>query len=163
MEGENVMSVDTKMRLVGNVRPEEIANYIMQVTGKEVLLNIGTADYQDFTIESGYIYFEMNGRKSLFYNRPDCNLKENYDYYVSIGLKEMADTYTTDLLAGKNPEMYDFYTNLVAQFGGWIDYNDCDDDAFKKVEKAPDNNIKPVVHIKLKDLYKQYGAIVIVD
>lgn len=157
------MSVYTKMRLAGNVRPEEIENYIMQVTGKEVSSSIKTVDYHDFSIESGSIFFEMNGTNNLFYNRPDRNLKENYDYYVSSGLKEMADTYTTELLAVRNEKMYDFYTNLVAQFGGWIDYDDCDNDVFKKVEKNPCSSIKPVVHIKLKDLYKQYGAIVIVD
>lgn len=159
------MAVCTKGLLNGRVIPEEILNFITQKYDKNAISRVETQDYEDFSITSGFIYFKSsNGiSRSLFYYYYDKEDISRYEYLCKKGLKEFASTKTTSLSIGYNQEGVEIMTEIVAEFGGLIDKNDCDDITFEPVIKTSDDTIKPVIHVSLNDVYEKFGCIVIID
>lgn len=52
--------------------------------------------------------------------------------------------------------------DLVLQFGGWIDENDCDDEDYYPISKDADGNISPVLLVTMEDIYQKFGGVVII-
>ena len=53
-------------------------------------------------------------------------------------------------------------TNSVKAFGGWIDYDDCDDESYIEFKANIDNPIK-IRHVTRKEIYEKFGEFVIID
>lgn len=179
------MSVDTKVRLIGRVDAESIAEWIKTNVDKDVKLVNGTvtriteAEYdkyvstgdikehysEDKTLWSiaKWINFTHNGRKRIiFYHYSPLNWYENLDYYKPLGLEEMVKSETTNLSLGCDDDAKNIMEKIVKAFGGWIDYNDCDDEEFIKFEKDSESPIT-VRHITMADVYEAFGGFVVID
>ena len=52
--------------------------------------------------------------------------------------------------------------DLVSQFGGWIDENDCDDEDYYPISKDTDGNITPVILVTMEEIYQKFGGVVII-
>lgn len=179
------MSVDTNVRLIGKVDAESIAEWIKANVDKDVKLinstvtRITEAEYdkyvstgdikehysEDKTLWSitKWIDFTYNGRKRLiFYYYSPLNWYENLDYYKPLGLEEMVKSETTNLSLGYDDDAKNIMGEIVKVFGGWIDYNDCDDEEFIKFEKGSESPIT-IRHITMADVYKAFGGFVVID
>lgn len=179
------MGVDTKVNLMGRVDAEVIAEWIKEHIDKDVklapasIIRITEAEYNKF-ITSGdlkesylddktfwsvsrWIMFNYNGRpRTIFYYYSALNWHENLNYYKPLGLADMVVSETTGLSIGYDEDAKTVMEGIVKAFGGWIDYNDSDDEEFVKFEKGSDTPIT-VKHITMKDVYNAFGGFVIID
>ena len=165
------MGVDTKGRLKGYIKPEEIMNLIRQRIDKNVSSDVKFQNYGkiegyegDWIVESGFIYFKgKDDNRMLSYYHSNQIDKSNYDYYCEKGLKEIVETETTSISLECNDEAKGIIKAIVTEFGGWYDENDCDDIEYEPIIKNADGAIKPVFHITMNDIYNKFGGIVIID
>ena len=173
------MGVDTKARLKGRVRHEEVLNFIKQKIDRNAVSGVkkdihktkitcehakyGNED--DWFSEHGFIYFtsKEGNERSLFYNYENINSFENLKYYEEYGLGDMVKSETTYLSLGFNDEAVEIMRDIVTEFGGWIDENDCDDKEFEPIVKNEDGSIKPVLRVTMQDIYDKFGGIVIIE
>lgn len=114
------MGLDTKGKIKGFVRHEEIINFIRQKYDKNVTNDIKKTVYRpiseiewkyrvnehsednenDYSI-SGRIDFNYHGeQRSMFYAYENVNSYENLDYYSELGLKDMVLAETTYISFG---------------------------------------------------------------
>lgn len=171
------MSVDTKVLLKGKVEPEAILNYIRETfDANATMSSVNRTVYHDFDkhTQAKYddeiqyslytmIYFTVNGEKRMMsYQYCNWNSYENLDYYTDLGLEDMVKSETTYLSLGMWGESINILTNIVKAFGGWIDYNDCDDEPYIYFEKGADVPTK-VRHVTMEEVYKAFGEIVVID
>lgn len=87
---------------------------------------------------------------------------ENLEIYKAEGLERMVKSETTDLSVYYSEDNLKFCTDLIKDFGGWIDYNDSDEEPFVYIGKgmvAP----QKIRHVTMEDVYKAFGEIVIID
>lgn len=179
------MGCDTHGKIKGYVRHEEIFNFIRQKYDenatmsikKEIVcalskynddeyeLNAHSEDKENWYNIYGRIDFKYKGEdRSIFYSYSNVNFFENLDYYSEHGLEDMVKSETTYLSLGYWGSSVEIIKEMVAQFGeGWIDKNDCDDQPYEPVEVNADSSIKPVIHVTMEDIYKQFGGVVIID
>jgi len=160
------MSVEVKVRLRGYVKAEEILNYLVQkIDPKATMSPISKCEktkencdlYSEFTIFT--FMTDKNVSMSYYYTNDN---DENYEYWVEKGLKDMVDTANTRLSMYCNNYNINLMKNLVAEFGGWIDEKDSDDEYFYPVEKNSDGSIKPIFYVTMEDIYEKFGGIVII-
>lgn len=179
------MSVDTKVRLIGKIEAEAVAEWIKTNVDKDVKLTDGTvtriteAEYDKYVstgdIKEHYsedktlwgiakwIDFTYNGKKrTIFYYYSPLNWHENIEYYKSLGLEDMVKSETTSLSLGYDDDAKNIMERIVKAFGGWIDYNDCDDEEFVKFEKGSESPIT-IKHITMADVYEAFGGFVVID
>lgn len=175
------MGVETSARLKGHVLPEEILNFIRQKIDKNATMDIHTDTYKEISkyefvkrhygdsknciVHSGFIYFtsKAGNKRMLSYYYSNINSYPNLKYYSRVGLEDMVKSESTDLSLGHNDESVDIMMDILKEFGGWIDKNDCDDDPYEPIVKNPDGNIKPVYHVSMQDIYDKFGGVVIID
>lgn len=175
------MSVDTKVRLNGHIRPEEILNFIKQkfdVNVKMSLideLNLGLKSENDYIYESydddpyrkswsTSFHFTYKGEnRMIYYIYHNYNTYENLDIYKQYGLEDMVKSETTHLILGCWGASVEIMRAIVEEFGGWIDENDCDNIEYEPVIKNPDGTIKPVIRVTMNEIYEKFGGIVIID
>jgi hypothetical protein len=120
-------------------------------------------DSDTWTEINGYIFFTLNlEKRAIYYSYSNCNSYENLQYYSEIGLEDMIKSETT-FLSLNCDEKIDIMNDIVTNFGGYIDRNDCDDIPYEPVIKNPDKTIKPVYHVSMQDIYDKFGGIVIID
>lgn len=179
------MSVDTRVNLIGYVEAEAIASWISDnidknvKLGEETVLNITRKEFLKY-VESGelkeyygtdrtlwsrgrWITFTYNGRqRTMFYHYSPLNWYENLKYYEPLGLADMVKSETTSLSLGQDEDAEYILERITKAFGGWIDYNDSDDEEYVKFEKGSDTPIK-VKHITMEDVYKAFGGFVVID
>lgn len=153
------MSVNVKVRLKENVEPEKIVNFLKEKYGGITRMDVKTTDYTEYKITSGYIFVSDI---CIFYYRPSINLYENYDYWVKKGLRDMVETHTTNLTAYCDERNKKVMYEVVKEFGGWIDYNDSDEEYYEPVVKKPDGSIKPVIYVTMEEINEKFGGIVII-
>lgn len=155
------MGIDTQGYLKGYVKPEYILNYIKQKYDANATMEINIHDYGEksklnfvkesygdsdkWLIEAGYINF-VDGidQCSLFYMHNNINSYENLEYHTQNGLEDMVKQEKTSLLLRYCENSVEIMRNLVSQFGGWIDENDCDDEDYYPISKDVDDNISSV-------------------
>lgn len=161
------MSVSTTVRLNGYVTKEEILNFIKQKVNENVTSRVTreTNESLGTFYESGYIFFANKDKSplALFYFYQSENIKENYDYWVKKGLKNMVETHTTELIMSYSEDSIKIIRMIAEEFGGWIDEDDSDDRYFEPIIKNSDGSIIPVIHVTMKDIYEKFGAVVIID
>jgi len=171
------MGVDTKGYLIGNVKSEEILNFIRQKHDKNAtsrvkkeLINyeidwehIKHGEEKSYR-EVGFIEFvtKTGQVRSLFYFYSNINSLENYGYYEALGLEDMVRSDKTSVQLGFNGESVEIIKELVSEFGGWIDENDCDEFSFYQIIKNSDGTIKPVFRVTMNEIYEKFGGVVII-
>ena len=74
----------------------------------------------------------------------------------------MVKSETTSLSLGYDDDAKNIMERIVKAFGGWIDYNDSDDEAFVKFEKGSESPIT-IKHITMADVYEAFGGFVVID
>lgn len=177
------MGCDTKGKIKGYVKAEEILNFIQQkydpnaksyVTRHQIApineiswkykFNKHSDDKDHWYDEAGYINFTYKDeQRQLFYFYSNINSFENIDYYKDLGLLDMVKAETTSLNLGYWGSSVEIITELVSQFGGgWVDNNDCDSEEFYPIEFNQDGSIKPVIYVTMQDIYDKFGGIVII-
>ena len=172
------MGTDTKGRLLGNIKAEDVLNFINQKYDINSTMNVDTSNYgsndEDWIIEryddsnnwiivSGFINFQHNGvNRRLHYYKSNINSWENLKLYSEYGLEDMIKSETTNISLGCWGDSVEIIKDIVTHFGGWIDENDCDDKEFYPILKNEDGNIKPIIYITKEELYEKFGGIVII-
>ena len=144
------MESNTKVKLRGRVTPGQLLKYLRrnydmnaesQVIQKDMGLlgslaipferNVKGA--KKWKTEAGYINFHDDGREvSLFYMYSNIRFLDEEEslYYVSCGLPDFLSIETTDLSLQCCESNIEIGTSLAKYFGGWVDFNDCDEEAF---------------------------------
>lgn len=177
------MGVDTKLRLNGRVEPESILLWVKTFIDPNAVLLTRKTVYEDSIItrwktqgliKESYgedppfytfsqIFFTLNGKSNtLSIHYTNINVWENLEIYKAEGLERMVKSETTDLSIYYSKDNLKFCTDLIKDFGGWIDYNDCDEEPFVYIGKgmvAP----QKIRHVTMEDVYKAFGEIVIID
>lgn len=171
------MSVSTIGYAKGKIRYQEILDFIRQKYDKTATAKIETTsqklssitwDYEKFNsddstwdITSGFISFEFNGTKRmLFYMYDNLKHMESVEDFEENGNADLAHANKTYFSMGQDNDAIKILTDIISQYGGWIDTNDCDDISFIKITKNPDENIKPVVFVTMEDIYEKFGGYV---
>lgn len=175
------MGVDTKVRLNGRIKPEEILNFVKQKFDTNAKMskidesNLGLKSEKDYVYESydndpytkswsTSICFNYKGEnRNIFYVYSNYNAYENLAMYKKYGLESMVKSETTTLILGCWGTSVEIMRTIVEEFGGWIDENDCDDIQYEPVVKNPDGTIKPVIRVTIEEVYEKFGGIVIID
>ena len=173
------MGVDTQGYLKGYIKPEYLLNYIKQKYDANATMTIRTLDYGEkskldfiketydesdkWLIEEGRINF-IDGidQRSLFYMHDNINSYENLEYHAKNGLEDMVKQEKTSLSLGCWGNSVEIMRDLVSQFGGWIDENDCDDEDYYPISKDTDGNITPVILVTMEEIYQKFGGVVII-
>lgn len=177
------MGVDTRGKIKGFVRHEEILNFIRQKWDKDAKddikkhitcpmsecnwkyeINEHSEDNENWYAIYGYIYFKYNSeRRILFYSYDNINSYENIDFYSEHGLRDMVEMETTYISLGCWGSSIEIIKELIAHFGGgWIDENDCDDKVYYPIELNVDGSINPVQYVTMEDIYEKFGGTVII-
>lgn len=176
------MGCDTRGLLKGHIREEEVLNFIKQKFDKNATMDISdnnmgniTANNYNFIkknydntnkwiIRSGFINFKYKDRnRNIFYFYDNCNTYDDLDYYSEYGLEDMVKSETTSVSLGCWGDSEEIIKPLVEHFGGWYDYNDCDDIEYEPIFKNNNDTIEPVIHVTMEDIYNKFGGVVIID
>lgn len=177
------MGVEVKVRLLGHITKEEIMSYIYNNWDKNVKDFIQREDLNDWKekfsnwiketyddnlySEHGFITFNYNNElREIFYNYNSYNAYENLNYYSDYGLGNMVKSETTYLSLSKWGEATEIMKELVSYFGGWIDFNDSDDELYVYIPsnyKENKTNKLPIIHMTREELNNHFGGIVIIN
>ena len=180
------MSVSTYGKIKGFVRWEEVLNYIKQKydsTAKSDIsrsnampltechfnytVNPHSEDETMYYYDCGFIFFKLNGeRRQLFYYYSNINTLESLEEYEQNGLYdsvEMEKSEVTTISLGHFGDSVEVITDIITHFGGgWIDKNDCDDEAYCPIIPNPDGSIKPVKYVTMDEVYEKFGCVVVI-
>ncbi len=177
------MSVNTRGKIKGFIRYEEVFNFIRQKYDKNAVsdikktiynpiseidwkykINEHSEDNENWYSVSGRIDFDYHGEeRSLFYMYDNINSYENSDFYSERGLKDMVLAETTYISLGYWGSSVEIVKEIVAHFGdGWIDENDRDDKPYYPVKTNPDGSIKPVQYVTMDEIYEKFGSVVVI-
>lgn len=161
------MGVDTKGRIKGFIKADDIIKYLQKNYDKNAYgkiertvyesiyslnskyeLNQGSEDDYHWYIDSGFIYFNDGDEdRQLYYHYSNINFFENLDYYKELNLEEMVCSETTFLSLGCFGNSKEIIQNIITNFGsGWIDENDCDE--------IPYQYIKSSTELKIGGIYR---------
>lgn len=173
------MGACTKGRLNGYVKPEYILNYIKQKYDSNALMKISVYDFgkksdMDFIVktfddserwitEEGRISFmDGNDPRELVYYHDNILERDEFEYFKSAGIEELTKQETTGISLGAWGNSVEIIQDIVSQFGGWIDENDCDDKDYYPISKDADGNITPVILVTMEEIYQKFGGVVII-
>lgn len=177
------MGVDTKGRLLGHVKPEEIINYIYNNWDKNIERNIRIEHddvdafsmrnylkevYDENTyIERGHIYFNYKGEDvGLFYLYHSYNTYEDLEYYKKYGLDYMVKSEVTYISLWESAMSEEIMNELVSHFGGWINnskwsnFDDSDDKPYYYIESTESD--RKVIYMTQEELNNHFGGIVVI-
>lgn len=155
------MSVDTHGRIKGHISIYDLADYIKEKYGSARIGDITKReDKPDYLY--GIIDFKDGNdcRIMSYYYNPES--KENYEYWVQHGLKEMVDAKTTNLTLSCWGNSEVIIKDIISHFGGgWLDANDCDDTYYYFVPAADGADFRKykddMTHIMQSDIHSLYG------
>ena len=151
------MSIDTNGLLKGNVSHIEIIEFLKKKFNIENITHSVTKDptftkFYSKPIYHGFIQIEIkNEHRSMFY----ISGKPKDDSYT-----EVDDGEYTYISLGHNELAEEIIESIVTEFGGYIDYNDCDDEGFIPVAK--EGRFKPIRRVTMKEIYEKFGEVVII-
>lgn len=180
------MSTNTRGRIKGFVRYEEILSFIKQKWDKNAINNISkeincpiskcnweykinehSEDNMNWYTICGSIRFKCNDKdRRLFYSYNNLNDLEDLDYYEKCNLRDMIESETTYISLDYYNDSVEIIKEIIAHFGGgWLDEDDCDDEEYYLVKEKKDENIQPVKYITMDEIRKMFGYdnIVIAD
>ena len=168
------MGVDTTVKLRGYISSESVFNFIKQRIDPNAKCyikldawdkKISESKRENYVCDYGNIVFNSgsDGYRTIFYFWSNSIDYGNDNYYKECGLEELCNTETTYLAMRCDDEAKTILRMIVEEFGGWIDYDDCDDKPYEPVVKNPDGSIKPVIHVTLEEVYEKFGGVVIID
>ena len=168
------MGVDTNVELIGHVSSESVLNFIKQRIDSNAKCRIrhetwdkkiSASEKENYMCDYGYIDFKSSSGecRGIFYQWSNSIDHGNDTYYKEYGLEELCNTETTYLSMRCDDEAKTILRMIVEEFGGWIDYDDCDDEPYELVVKNPDGSVKPVIHVTLEEVYEKFGCAVIID
>jgi hypothetical protein len=145
------MGVDTKVRLKGHVKNQDILEFIRNTYDKDAYVSNWRVDnfdeipsikerYDDsgrWLTEVCFIVFKhpKDGLREMFYMHSNVNFHENLEYYEQFNLTDMVKSEVTYLSLGHWASSVDILKTIAAHFGGWLDENDCDDNPYYWVDK----------------------------
>lgn len=155
------MSIDTKGLLIGKVNFEHIKDVIEKKIGNVTRFEINEKNtYDDGSnySQSAYISFEDREDKRMlccFFSscQYDCSNIEEIDHnqqYTQVSLG----------MWGNSEQIME---NIVEEFGGYIDINDCDKEGYKMVKCEKSVQLRPVIHVTKEEINEKFGGIVIID
>ena len=142
------MGCDTKGKIKGYVKHEDICNFIKENWDKNVVdevskqihcpltecdwkykINEHSEDDNNWYAVFGFICFDYNVEKrQLYYDYSNLNSFENQEYYMKRGLSDMVECESVSLILGYWGNSVEIIQKIIEHFGGgWIDENDCDD------------------------------------
>jgi hypothetical protein len=174
------MGCDTHGKLKGYIKPEEVLNFIRQKWDQNARNCVEVRHYgnlndlkfsfkktnendTEWLVESGFITFKVGDEdRMLHYSHDNIITFDNLQYYSNVGLEEIVLNDTTSLSLGLWGSSIEIMKEIVAQFGGWVDENDCDDEEYYPISKNDDGSIKPVIRVTIEDIEKLYGGTVII-
>lgn len=151
------MSVDTKGLLKGNVSHIEIIEFLKKKFGiTEIDHSVKSGGVfekvYDKIMYDGYIYFKYKEEhRSMFY----ISCKPKDESYT-----EVDDGEYTYISLGHNELAEEIIESIVAEFGGYYDRNDCDDEGFVAIEK--EGRFKPIRRVTIEEVYEKFGEVVII-
>jgi len=152
------MGVDTHARLRGYVSPDELARYIerrynikvgkyIDVRNEGLIKDLGityshkvVSGAKEYIKEVGNLCFTLviNGveeTRSLFYLHETIIPIENEEYYLENGLRELNEIDTTFISLGYWASSVEIMRDIVEEYGGWLDENDCDEYPYYYIRK----------------------------
>ena len=172
------MGIETNGRLIGNVSPEKVLNFIRQKYDGNAKSNVKIDNYGEikkdwikvrydsddiYRITNGFIDFTYNGEnRRLYYYKPNINSYENLEVYSKYGLEDMVKSETTLISLSCWGSSVEIIKDIVTHFGGWIDENDCDNEEYYPIVKNSNGDIMPVIYVTKEELYEKFGGIVVV-
>lgn len=178
------MGVCTKVNLDGRVEFENVLAWIKDNVDKDAVIRTYKKEYySNETVQSfkdsdilkeqygnekpysvcTYIDFSYDDRRlNMFMWYSNINTYENYNYYADYGLENMVTSETTHASLYYCEESKEIARKLVTAFGGWIDYNDCDEEPYVRINKGTEAP-KKVRHVTLEEVYEAFGEVVIID
>lgn len=177
------MSVNTCVKLLGHVEPEQIFDFIREhFDSKTKLLSLNKSSFDksasdyDFIKEvyddtnkatsySGHLcLFKFNEEsRMMFYAYDNYNPYENLDYYSQHNLENMVKAETTYLSLGNWGSSVEIMTAICRAFGGWIDEDDCDGKPYYWIPADGVIEPKKIQHVTMEEVYKQFGEVVVID
>ncbi len=129
------MSVDTKGLIIGEISPEEVTNILIQKGYDEVeirrknKLDLG----ESRTCYSSVIMFNCCGNYKLLHVLYDtCQTDINQD--IKGGEKINPALEYTQLFIEYDENSEEIMKDVVSEFGGYIDSDDCDNKGYKLVQ-----------------------------
>lgn len=173
------MSASVVMRLDGKIDFENIFSWIKNNIDEEATMlpykkyyfngsEISTLikekydDEPSYTISNFINFTYKNQKMNLFVFYSNINTYDNLEYYTEYRLDNMVKSETTSLNMYCNNESQEVAQKIISAYGGWIDYNDCDEEPFVRVDKGSEVH-KKIRHVTLQDIYNAFGEIVIID
>ena len=136
------MSCSTHVRLDGFVKPEQIIEYItrgeINATTVKHFIEVIDMPYvaPGYRVRKGSILIRLSSEIAvIFYYHANINLKENLDYYISVGLGDMIESETTWLSMDYSKYSVSIMKQITEEFGGWIDEIDQDDKLYYRINK----------------------------
>lgn len=128
------MSVDTKGIIKGKVNPKEIYNIICDLYDEEAIYNIDNENSRNE--ECGFICFKDGKDQRQIYVSTDTNEKWKEKYLLDSGI----DKDYVYLSLGMWNNSVEIISNIVKNFGGYIDENDCDEIGYVYIPKDKNYN-----------------------
>ena len=129
------MSVDTKGLIKGNISPEEITNILQQ----KGYINVGIMRKDKIEVKecrtcySSVITFDDKDDKRMMfvlYNTYQCDVKT----LVNKGEKIDLNNIYTQISLGFWNNSEKIVKDIIDEYGGYIDVNDCDDIGYKPIK-----------------------------
>ena len=170
------MGVDTRAYLKGHVTQEEVLNFIRQTIDPNAHMKVSEETYEIIDKEfygydknliktyHGFIRFTVNDEKRfMFYYYSNVNTYDNLKYYSQYHLEDMIKSEKTFISLGHNDTTVDVIKKICTHFGGWFDENDCDDDSYYYIKKSETDEVKPVIHVTMKEIYEKFRGTVVID
>lgn len=151
------MTVDTKGLLKGDVSHIEIIEFLKKKFNTEDITHDIVKDttftkFYSKPIYHGFIQIETkNEHRSMFY----ISCKPKDESYT-----EVDDGEYTYISLGHNELAEEIIESIVTEFGGYIDYNDCDSKGFVAIEK--EGGFKPIRRVTIEEVYEKFGEVVII-
>lgn len=158
------MSVGTKGLLKGRIDIEEVANIIKNKFKTEYIRiekekdNVYNIEGKEFRSEYGRIFFNYKGDNRILrwgFSTSQSDIKQHDEVNQ--------ENIYTQISLGYWGDSEKIITEIVKEYGGYIDKNDCDDIDYEPIEVDSNGNIIPVIHVTMTDIYEKFGAIVVID
>lgn len=154
------MSVDCKGLIIGEITIQEVFEIIRKKFDNNATFDVTERFTTEYGyIDSGVILFNFKDEKRslhTFYSSSQSDIKNISDNI------DKTKNYT-QLSLGSWGSSEKIMTDIVREFGGYIDINDCDDIGYQLIACEKSLQLRPVIHMTYKELCDKFNAIVIID
>lgn len=137
-----------------NVSIEEIYNVILNKFDPTAKFHKDKNAKNDFTFDWGRIDFSFRGEDRDLSCGIFAKEVDNYDFVKN-------DKYLW-ISFGAWGNSTEIVKQIVVEFGGYIDENDCDDEEYYFFGKSGNRTIPPVIRVTRAEINEKFGAVVII-